>query len=157
MGNYRRTFKKKGSEVLSSSESSKISTKSLQLIIDKLLSQTNRSSIVKSYLSIWRQFNKVVINLDVKPNNWEDRVTLFIGFKIDQGMQSSTVKSYMSAIKKTLVDDGYPWDDKKVLMGSLTRACKLVNDKVRTRLPIHCSLLEMLIFELERVFSNNGQ
>ena len=54
-----------------------------------------------------------MINLDVKPTSWEDRVTLFIGYKIDQGINSSTVKSYVSAIKKMLTDDGYPWDDKK--------------------------------------------
>ena len=83
---------------------------------------------------------------------------LFIrGFKIDQGMQSSTVKSYISAIKKMLVDDGYPWDDKKVLVASLTKACKLVNDRVKTRLPIQCGLLELILFEVQRIYSSNNQ
>ena len=127
------------------------------MIINRLLGQTNRSSTTKSYLGIWRQFNKFVISLDVKPNNWEDRVTLFIGYKINQGIQSSTVKSYVSAIKKTLMTDGYPWDDEKVMLGALTSACKLVNDIVLTRLPIQCSLLEMILFELQRVFNQNGQ
>ena len=84
-------------------------------------------------------------------------MTLFIGFKIDQGMQSSTVKSYVSTIKRTLIDDGYIWNNQRVLLASLTRACKLVNDRVRTRLPIHCSLLEMILFEVERIFNHNGQ
>ena len=106
------------------------------MIINRLLGQINRSSTTKNYLGIWRQFNKFVINLDIKPNNWEDRVTLFIGYKIDQGMQSSTVKSYVSAIKKTLMTDGYPWDNQRVMLGALTSACKLVNDRVLTRLPI---------------------
>ena len=72
-------------------------------------------------------------------------------------MKSTTVKSYVSAIKKTLVEDGYQWEDQKVLLGSLTNACKLVNDKVKTRLPIHCSLLEMILFEVQRMFNQNGQ
>ena len=86
----------------SSSGSSRISSRSLQLIIDKLLRQTTRKSTNKCYLSIWRQFNKFVISLDKRPDNGEDRVTLFIGYKIDQGMQSTTVRSYVSAINVTV-------------------------------------------------------
>ena len=88
------------------------------------------------------------------PKTWEDRVSLFIGYKIDNGMQSSTVKSYVSAIKKMLVNDGYPWQDEKVLVGALTKACKLINDRVHTRLPIQCSLLELILFEVQRKYSN---
>ena len=67
-------------------------------------------------------------------------------------MQSSTVKCYVTAIKKLLVDDGYDWDDQKVLLGSLTRACRLINDRVFTRLPIQCGLLEMILFEIQRIY-----
>ena len=98
-----------------------------------------------------------MINLDVKPKSWEDRVTLFIGYKIHNGMKSTTVKSYVSAIKKMLVDDGYPWDGQKVLLGSLTMACRIINDKVYTRLSIKCNLLEMLLFEVHRIFEQKGQ
>ena len=55
------------------------------------------------------------------------------------------------------MDDGYPWDDQKVLLGSLTKACKIINDKVYTRLPIQCSLLEMILFEIHRIFGDQGQ
>ena len=72
-------------------------------------------------------------------------------------MQSSTIKSYVSAIKKTLIMDGYDWDDKLVLVRSLARACKIINDKVRTHLPIHCNLLEMLLFETTRYFTAKNQ
>ena len=84
-------------------------------------------------------------------------MTLFIAYKIESGLKSTTVKSYVSAIKKVLVDDGYPWDDQKVLLGSLTKACKLINDRVHTRLPIQCSLLEMLLFEVQRIYGLKGQ
>ena len=149
-----RKEKPKTSHGSSTSHSSRISTKQMQLIIDKLMCNTRRKSTTQNYLNIWRQFNKFVINLDDKPQNWEDRCTLFIGNKIDQGVQSATVKSYVTAIKKLLVEDGYDWDDQRVLLGSLTRACRLVNDKVCTRLPIQCSLLEMLLFELQRLYND---
>ena len=139
------------------SDSSKISTRHIQLIIEKLIGQSQRNSTAQNYLAVWRQFNKFIINLDVKPQSWEDRVTLFVGYKIYQRMQSSTVKSYVSAIKKLLVDDGYHWDDQKVVVGSLTKPCKIINDRVHTRLPIQCSLLEMILFEVKRIFGSKGQ
>ena len=72
-------------------------------------------------------------------------------------MQSATVKTDVSAIKRLLIDDGYDWDDQKILLGSLTSACKLINDKVHLRLPIQCNLLEMILFEVQRIFNAKGQ
>ena len=82
---------------------------------------------------------------------------LFVAHSINKGMQSSSVKSYFSAINRTLLDDGYPWDDNKVLISSLTRACKIVNDKLRTRLPIKGGLLELILFGLQRKFEKGGK
>ena len=73
---------------------------------------------------------------------------------IQEGAQSATLKSYISAIKAILRDDGYEWNENRVLLGSLTRSCKLINDRVRTRLPVNQGLLEMMLFELERLLSN---
>ena len=72
-------------------------------------------------------------------------------------MQSSTVKLYVSAIKKTLVMDVYKWKDNEVLLSSLARACKIKNDMVRTRLPIHGNFLEMLFFEIQRIYRRKCQ
>ena len=140
-----------------SSSSSKISTADMQRIVDKLMNMQHRSSTARNYLNVWRQFNKFIINLDRKPILWEDKATLFLGYLIDQGKQSSTIKSYVSAIKKTLVMDGYKWNDDLVLVRSLAKACRIINDCVRTRLPINCSLLEMILFEIERIFTNKNQ
>ena len=41
-----------------------------------------------------------------------------------------------------------------MILGSLTKACKLTNDVVRARFPIHCGLLEMILYEIERIFIN---
>ena len=97
------------------------------------------------------------LKLDHNPELWEDRATLFIGYLTDNGMQSSTVKSYVSAIKATLILDGYKWNDDLVLVRSLAKACRLVNDTVHTRLPIHCGLLEMILFEVQQYFSRKNQ
>ena len=57
----------------------------------------------------------------------------------------------MSAIK-VLVTNKYRWQDELVMLNSLTKACRLVNDRLRTRLPIHHSLLELLLFEVDRFY-----
>lgn len=66
--------------------------------------------------------------LDRKPKLWEDRATLFLGYLTCQGKQSTMVKFYVSAIKKTLIMDGYDWNNKLVLVRSLAKAIKIVND-----------------------------
>ena len=116
-----------------------------------------RVSTAKNYLSIWRQFNRFVIRLDVKPSSWEDRASLFVAQLIEDGLQSSTVKSYVSAIKRILIDDGYQWNDSKILLAALTRVCRLINDRVRTRFPIQCGLLELILFEVQRHFLMKNQ
>ena len=88
--------------------------------------------------------------MNIKPNLWEDRTALSIAFLVDEGMQSSLVRSYISTIKRIIIDDGYPWKDNKMLLASLTKACKITNDRVRTRLPIGFGLLELILFEIQR-------
>ena len=129
----------------------------MQRVIDKLLCNQNRKSTSKTYLRIWRQFNNFIIDLDIKPAAWEDRTTLFLGHVIQCGVKSNLLKSYVSAIKRMLIDDGYPWNDNLLILGSLTRACRLINDKVHTRLPIQCGLLELILFEIQRTFRTQCQ
>ena len=113
---------------------------------------------MKNYLSIWRHLNRFLISLDSKCNlSWEERTALFGAYLVDGGVQSSTLKSYFSAIKFILKQDGYCWDDNKVLLSALIKGCRLENDTVKVRLPIQKSLIEMLLFEMQRHFGQNGQ
>ena len=52
---------------------------------------------------------------------------------------------------------GYIWDDKKILLSALTKACRIINDRVRTHFPIQCGLLELILFEIERHFARSNQ
>ena len=88
------------------------------------------------------------------PEAWEDRASLFCAYLVEERqVQSQTIKSYISAIKSILVDDGYSWCDGKILLNLITRGCRLKNDKLRCRLPISQKLLDILIFELKRVLT----
>ena len=137
------------------SSSGKVSVRSIQHIVDKLCRQQMRDSTAKTYYSVWKQFNAFLITLDTMPKFWEDRTVLFVAHLIDiKKFQSSSVKSYISAIKRTLIDDNYLWCDNKVMLNSLTCACKISNDRVTTKLPIHCGLLEVMLFDLERMYGS---
>ena len=128
-----------------------ISTARIKLILEKLKSLRNRSSTNKIYYTIWKKFNKFVLCLDVRPASWEERMSLYGAHLVDRGVQSATLRSYTSVIKCILTTDGYRWNDDAVLLHTLTRAC---NDRVMTRLPIRIGLLEIILFELERIFEN---
>ena len=113
-----------------------ISTSAVQEIVNRLKLARHRQSTKQIYYSVWKLFNEFFIKLDRKPHAWEDRIVLFIGYLIDNHRQSSTIRSYISAIKAVLQDDGIILDQDQALLTSLTRACRLQNDRVRTRLPI---------------------
>ena len=136
----------------SSSEPSRISTVSMQRLVEQLRNKQVRPSTDENYQRIWKQFNQFLVKLDKLPKYWEDRATLFAAYLIDKGSQSSTIKSYMSAIKSILILDNYNWCEEKFMVHALTKACKLENDCVKARFPIHLSLLEMLLFEIDRYF-----
>ena len=139
-----------------SSTSSKLSIQYLQQVLEGLKYSQTRQSTAKNYLSIWRHINKFLISLDYIPYDmiWEEKAMLFGTHLVDSGLQSSTVKSYFSAIKHVLRSDGYPWDDNKVVLATLTKSCKILNDRLKIQLPIKQSLLEEIIFEHERSFKS---
>ena len=132
----------------------KISSEYMKSVIERLKGMQTRVSTAKNYLNIWRKFNSFLIRLDRRPHSWEDRASLFGTYLVDQGYQSSTLKSYISAIKHIVKNEGYQWEDSKVLLYTLARACKQKNDTLKVRLPIHLGLFELILFEVDRVYPN---
>ena len=55
---------------------------------------------------------------------------LFVAYLINQGKKSSTVRSYVSAIKAVLEQINTEVNEKRSLITSLTQACNLKNDYV---------------------------
>ena len=123
-------------------------------MVDKLAYQRHRQSMQRNYYCVWKTFNEFYIKLDVKPKSWEDRIILFVGHLVQRKFQSSSIKSYISGIKAVLRQDGIEINEDKYLLTSLTRACKLINDCVRTRLPIRKPLLHTMLRRMEELFDN---
>ena len=119
--------------------------------IENLRDKGLRKSTRNNYYRIWRIFNKFLIKLDAMPKEWEQRTALFCTHLILQGTQSSTIKSYISAIKAILqIYLNYKWNEGTVLLSTLTKACRLENNRVKNRFPIHFKLLEVILFEVNR-------
>ena len=123
----------------------------MQFLVDKLRHQCNRSSTRANYYSIWKKFNQFFIRLDSKPETWEEHLTLFVGFLIDNKKKSTTINSYISAIKSVLKEDGADINEDRILLNSLTKACRYKNDTVLTRLPIRKNLLHLMLDTIEYV------
>ena len=143
--------------VTTASTSTTISTCEMERIVDKLNSQRHKSTTRNNYYKIWKLFNNFYLRLDQKPGNWEDRLTLFVAYMIENKKQSATVKSYISAIKSVLREDGLKVHEDSFLLSSLTRACRLNNDQIRTQLPIHKGLLGIILAEVQRIYHKLNQ
>ena len=123
-------------------------------ILDRLKNNTTRDSTAKNYYTVWKIFNAFMIKLDKKPSTWEERVSLFGAYMVDNGNQSSTIKSYISAIRKILHNDGYDLKNDLLALSTLTRACRIINDRVTVRRPIYKKMLKVILFEVERYFEH---
>ena len=118
-------------------------------IVERLRFQQHRDSTQKNYYTVWKLFGKFFVRLDIRPVSWADRLTLFVGYLIQQNKQSSTVKSYVSAIKSVLRDCDIELNENQYLIASLTRACKSKNDQIKTRLPIQKGLLGLILRQID--------
>ena len=125
--------------------------------MQKLRTDQYRNSTKRNYYCVWKSFNNFFIKLDRKPRLWEDRIVLFVAYLIKNNKKSMTVKSYISAIKAGLTGVNIHLCQDEYLLKSLTKACKLKNDKFRIRLPIQKGMLQILIRNTIDFYSNNGQ
>ena len=145
---------KSSSKSSRSSQSSKISTSDIESIIERLKNGRHRMSTRKNYRNVWKNFNEFFIRLDVKPPTWEERIALFVAYLIDKKRQSATIKSYVSAIRAVLQSDGVNLNEDRVLITSLTRSCRVINDTVRTRLPIQKGMLRVILKQVKIYFKS---
>ena len=129
----------------------------LQQIVDQLQLNQHRDSIKRCYYTVWKLFNEFFIKLDQKPRTWEDRLTLFVGYLIDNDRQSATVKSYISVIKAVLKSHKIQLKGDTYLVISLTHACRLKNDQLRARLPIQKGMLVLILHEVNSHYLSIGQ
>ena len=129
----------------STSSSDRLSTSAITQVVERLKNMWHRDSTKKTYYNVWKSFNKFIIKLDEKPVSWEQCMVLFVAYLVHCKKQYSTIKSYLSAIRAVLKTEGVKLQEDQFLITSLTKACKMTNDKVRIRKPINKKLLAKLV------------
>ena len=75
---------------------------------------------------------------------------------MDQKKQSRMIKSYISAIKAVLKENKIHIAEDSYLITSITRACKIHNDRLMIRLPIQKEMLQLLIQNVDSAVETNG-
>ena len=76
---------------------------------------------------------------------------------INEKRQSATIKSYISAIKAVLADNSIKINQDEFLLSSLTRACKIHNDRITTKFPIYRELMAIILAEIKKTYSACNQ
>ena len=123
-------------------------------LVEKLKQGRFRGTTKRNYYSACKTFNQFIIRLDVKPNNWEDRIILFVSYMVQHERKSSTIKSYVLAIRAMLMNVGYELNEDKFLLNSMTHVGKLVNNRVHTCFPIKKAMLKTLVRGLMDLFND---
>ena len=78
---------------------------------------------------------------------------LYVSYLIETNKQSTTIHSFVSAIRAILKIEEIKLQEDQFLIILLTRACRMVNDKVRLRLPIKKGMLTVLLNQVARDLS----
>ena len=125
----------------------------IEEIVEKLKSERYRNTTRQTYYRIWMIFNKFFVRLDHKPNNWEQRLVLFAAFLVDDKLKSSTVKTYVAAIKGILAENNVKISEDAFVLTSLTKACRIKNDHLILILPIEKDFLHMILDECQHYFN----
>lgn len=126
-------------------------------IVDRLSNSDVCLDTKQMYHRIWCNFNRFLLCFDDLPTSWEEKLVLYATFLADIGNASSTVATYMSAIRYVLRHDGVELNDESCQLASIIKACKLHNDVVTVRMPIGLNLHNLIIGEIDKIFLSRGQ
>ena len=114
-------------------------------VIQELKLKQHRDSMVKNYYGIWKNFNSFFVRLDQKPDTWEDRIVLYVGFLASEGRKANTINSYVSAIKAILLMGNIKISHDTCLIKALTKACHVHQDVLKVKLPIKKDLVFLIL------------
>ena len=143
--------KRQTQSLSSSSKSSSISSNQIWSIIEKLRYKRNRSSTRKNYYVIWKTFSEFFVRLDQRPESWEDRILLYVGYLIEKKHKTSTINSYVSALKTILREEGIKVQEDQFLLNSLLRAARFrAGYSVTIRMPIQKPMLITILKQVDK-------
>lgn len=157
MTRRQRRFAKRGIDITSysSSSDSKIDLGYFKRVVVERNSQKGVSSPSKEgYHSIFRNFLEFLDLFNTLPERWEEKMVLYASFLADNVYEEPTIRSYMSAIRYQLQQDGVRLDEDKILLESIIRSSRYKNKEKRQRLGISEQMLHRLLDQVEEQFNS---
>ena len=82
---------------------------------------------------------------------------LFAGYLVETNKKSTTIRCYLSAIRAILADEKIQINEDRSLLNAITRACKLKNDTLLYKFPIHRNLLKTIVKTTRETLERKGQ
>lgn len=113
-----------------------------------------RDTTKQKYYQAWIKPNKFLLKFKSLPDSWEEKLVLYATHLADTGKRKNTISSYISGIRHILRMDGVELNSTSVEIAAITRACKLTEEAVIIRLPIHKRLLVVLLDQLNLTFAD---
>ena len=136
------------------SDSSKVSADYLDSVLETYNLSTTGRLLTKTTLEFGENLINLLLHLTDCPLLGKRKIVYYCTFLIKVcELKSATVRSYVSAIKDVLLAIDYKCDQEKLLLSALMGVCKNENDKAPDCLPIRRPLMEQILFEIERKFS----
>lgn len=86
------------------------------------------------------------------PEKLEDQLAIYVAYRAELGDQPGTVSSYLSGIKRMLLQDGVEINTRTTKLRAMIKACKYKNRQVRNRFPISEHLLGKVIKNIRNIF-----
>ena len=94
------------------------------MIAERLTREQRCRATRRTYKYGWYNFNNFLINLDCRPESWDEKLALFTAYLIQNANPGPTIKSYVSAVKAILQEDGAHIEDNSVTLTSLLKPTK---------------------------------
>lgn len=104
------------------------------------------------YHSIHRNFLEFLELFNTLPERWEEKMVLYATFLADNVYGEDTIRSYMSAIRYRLQQDGVHLEEDKILLESVIRSTRYKNRQKRQRLGISEHMLHRLLDQVDLTF-----
>lgn len=107
----------------------------------------------RAYHAIFDNFLDFLDLFNTLTDRWEEKMVLYATFLADNIYGEDTIRSYMSAIRYQLQQDGVHLNEDRILLESIVRSTRYKNRQKRQRLGISEYMLHKLLDQVDLSFS----
>lgn len=134
----------------SSSSDSKIDLEYFtRVIVERNMQKDVGPASKDSYHGIFRNFIDFLNIFNTVPERWEDKIVLYTTFLADNIYEEATIRSYLSAIRHELKQDGVILHEDRCKLEAIIRSSRYKNKGKRDRQGISQQMLHHLLDQVD--------